>query len=120
MAIKTAMLLNGAGAIAVLTFLGQLAGTEHNRNFYQFTDVIFYFAFGAAAIGFCAASTYLCNVTQQYIVNNDIQLNRPKSIFFWCLFWIPTLFGAISYLFFLLGVCEFVSAFGEGQWQEHT
>ena len=102
-AIRTALLLNGGAAVAVLAFLGHLAGTL-NDGVPDFAYCLILFSFGALAITVTSGLTYL----SQWLYAKDQVWAQNAG--FWANVGCIAL-GTLAYGFFVWGMFATYGAF---------
>jgi hypothetical protein len=119
-ALRTALIINGGAAIAMLTFIGNLYsknGDLSSRNFTQLTTPLMWFAWGVALAGFAIALAYFTNYSiVAHAFNRSYSFEHPyvhettsskwwlRSAYLFQIIAIVT--GLASLAFFIIGMQE--------------
>lgn len=103
LALKSAMIINGGAAIALLTFLGNM---KDNTGMEYFVCALQYYIFGVALAAFANASAYLAQYRYLYEIKNN--LSTPKGHF---ITYLTVIIVLMSYILFVLGGLEASNGF---------
>lgn len=123
-AIRNAVLINGAAAVAMMSFIGNAASKSGNCGLEKTVSVaLAMFAYGALAGAISSGATYLTQVIFSYCYANDMKTNienfgkeHPEKIdhftktkiLAYSFQGIAILSGITSYLFFYRGISEYI------------
>lgn len=108
-AMKAGMIINGAAAIALLAFIGNIwPDAKHMEAVGALADVLIYFCVGVALSGFAFAMFFA--VLQQDASPNSKRENFLQGIFNQYLYWTWALGFIVPFVTFFIGVFEFRDA----------
>lgn len=90
--LKTLLIINGAAALSILTFIGKLT-EEHSEKISFFADSLLSFTIGIILLSLASGLTYISQVCYQNY-ENKIKLNIGKYV---------------NYIIVLLAFCSLIS-----------
>lgn len=105
LALKSALIINGGAAIALLTFLGNMPSNDGMSNF---VCALQYYIAGVALAAFANASAYLAQYRYLYEIKNNI--NKPKGHF---VTYLTVLIVFLAYISFVIGGIEASDGFSK-------
>ena len=108
-AMKAGMIINGAAAIALLTFIGKIwSDAKHVEAVGALADTLLYFCVGVALSGFAFAAFF--SVLQKDAAPNLKRDNFLQTIFNQYMYWAWVLGSVVPFLTFFIGVLVFRDA----------